>query len=285
MQTIGTFSSTCVNTKLKFSWQGSQKSCNLKNQDFSVLPEPTWLPGGDGGRSQRRYKFRLVGSTAPSNTFIANKSITIPLGTLDPSSRSPCKRLTHFWLTQIPRESFFFGNWWKLQYFDSSGQPQVSLCHPSVFQFVQSLLFVSSSPQSIKTSSIFSSSKRLVGGKEKGVRIKTFEEKGLKSFLPHSDFSSREEAGGRINGVASGQCTFVSCWCAFLCAPTFVRTNFCVHRPTVHTLLCSHQLLCTHLPCPCCAPTPNMPPVTRKLQWFALLKIVQWYSCIIVSHV
>ena len=110
MQTFGTFSSTCVNTKLKFSWQGSQKSCNLKNQDFSVLPEPTWLPGGDGGRSQRRYKFRLVGSTAPSNTFIANKSITIPPGTLDPSSRSPCRRLTHFRLTQVPKVPFLAQN-------------------------------------------------------------------------------------------------------------------------------------------------------------------------------
>ena len=70
----------------------------------------TLLPGGDGGGSQRRYKFRLVGSTAPSNTFIANKSITIPPGTLDPSSRSPCRRLTHFRLTQVPKVPFLAQN-------------------------------------------------------------------------------------------------------------------------------------------------------------------------------
>ena len=80
----------------------------------------TLLPGGDGGGSQRRYKFRLVGSTAPSNTFIANKSITIPPGTLDPSSRSPCRRLTHFRLTQVPKVPFLAQN-----------RENCSICAPS----------------------------------------------------------------------------------------------------------------------------------------------------------
>ena len=106
-----------------------QKCSNLKNEDFPGI-DLQQLGWRRWRRSQRRcYKFRLVaGSTAPSNTFIANKSITIPPGTLDPSSRSPCRRLTHFCPTQIPKVPFFGGK----QYFGSLRQPQVSDCHQSV---------------------------------------------------------------------------------------------------------------------------------------------------------
>ena len=105
------------------------KCSNLKNEDFPGI-DLQQLGWRRWRRSQRRcYKFRLVaGSTAPSNTFIANKSITIPPGTLDPSSRSPCRRLTHFCPTQIPKVPFFGGK----QYFGSLRQPQVSDCHQSV---------------------------------------------------------------------------------------------------------------------------------------------------------
>ena len=174
----------------------------------------------------------MAGSTAPSNTFIANKSITIPPGTLDPSSRSPCRRLTHFCPTQIPKVPFFGGK----QYFGSLRQPQVSDCHQSVLpKLLKPPLFA---PQPINQnppcpppiSSSGRNCKRLIGGKEKAV-VKSFEKKTLKSFPPHSAFSSCRQGGREeveLMRVHQASCTFVSCLCAparLLCSSLCTNTK------------------------------------------------------------
>ena len=175
------------------------KCSNLKNEDFPGI-DLQQLGWRRWRRSQRRcYKFRLVaGSTAPSNTFIANKSITIPPGTLDPSSRSPCRRLTHFCPTQIPKVPFSVGNSISDPWGNHKSQTVIRVCFPNcssplclhLNQSIKTLLALPPSPPAAGTAKDWSVGK-------KRPLSKVLRKKRSKVFLPIPLFPPAGREGGR----------------------------------------------------------------------------------------